>query len=674
MRSLVILIALVACSIPDKQPFTEAGTDAPVDGTGDDRAPQTTITAAPEEFSGEGAATFRFESDDEAATFECSIDRETPVACTPPYTRILGDGSHGFVVRAIDAAGDRDDTPAEHAWSIDTVAPDTILTEAPPAADNSVLVRFSFESREQLVTFECALDGNSYIKCKTGDQFGPVDDGPHSFAVRARDRANNVDASPSIHAWSVDTSTPDTELISGPTGATGTTSASFTFVSPDAGAGATFQCSLDGAAFTPCSSPRNLVGLAIGPHTFAVRVRDAVGNLDPTPATRTWTVDLAAPNTTIVDGPAGLQASASASFTFSSNEQPVTFECRLDYGAFAACSSPVTVLALAQGLHRFSVRATDAAGHTDPSPASRTWSVDTIAPDLMITSGPANGSTSGPRVIFTFTAGDGTVACSLDAVAFVACTSPVAFSLPAGPHQLRVRATDAAGNLATDTRAWTVACSAPTTIGATGLLHLDELDQTVVNAVAGGGGATLGDDLTVEPGDPARVAGRFGGGLAFMAAEVDHVTWPALLGATIELTIELWAQPDSPAGLRVLLASGDGRVGVRATALSPTTVQFSVAIVETGPTAQTRIVTSAPAAAGTWHHVLVSLQEPTLRLWVDGMRTEAIDVRPTTPLALDAIRLGGEAPTAYSGALDEVWLAQTALTADEAALARYCPP
>jgi hypothetical protein len=71
--------------------------------------------------------------------------------------------------------------------------------------------------------------------------------------------------------------------------------------------------------------------------------------------------------------------------------------------------------------------------------------------------------------------------------------------------------------------------------------------------------------------------------------------------------------------------------------------------------------------------VLVSLQQPTLRLWVDGARTEAGMVALGASLALDALRLGGSAAAAYDGALDEVWIAQTAITDDEGVLTRYCP-
>lgn len=675
MRALVVLLAAGGCSVSDKQP---AGPDAgPGDGgtdvPGDTRAPETTIDEAPPAFSNSGQATFRFSSDDPGATFECRIDKEVAQPCQSPYVRTLPDGPHSISVRALDATGNGDDTPAERLWTIDTVPPDTMLLSGPPAADNSVTAQFAFRSNEDNVAFDCSLDNAGYLPCTSGATFGPVGDGPHAFAVRARDRAGNVDPSPAVYAWSVDTRTPDTQLISGPSGPTGSTTATFTFFSPDAGAGATFQCALDGSAFTACTSPQTYTSLSEAAHTFAVRVRDAVGNLDPTPATRTWTVDLTPPDTTITDGPSGTVPIASASFSFTSSEPGSTFSCSLDGAPFAPCTSPDSITGLAQGAHAFAVRATDAAGHDDPSPASRSWTVDTVAPNVTITSGPGNGTTSGPRVVFSFTVNEGSVTCSLDGGAFAACASPFAVNLPAGPHGFSVRATDAASNVTTVTRTWTVVCTAPDTTGAAGLLHLDDTGQTLANAVAGGAPATLGDTTAIEPGDPAPLAAaRFAGGLAFTAAEGDHVAWPAALPVLPELTIELWARPSAPAGPRDLLVNGDGHLALQVTASSPTTVQLSISVTDAGSGGKTHTALSANVAAGAWHHVLASLQAPTLRLWVDGVRTEAGGVLSGAP-ALDTLRLGGGAATAYDGALDEVWLAQTAITSDDAALARYCP-
>jgi hypothetical protein len=53
---------------------------------------------------------------------------------------------------------------------------------------------------------------------------------------------------------------------------------------------ATFECSLDGAGFTACSSPASYGGLAVAAHHFEVRARDLAGNRDATPASWDWTV------------------------------------------------------------------------------------------------------------------------------------------------------------------------------------------------------------------------------------------------------------------------------------------------------------------------------------------------------------------------------------------------
>jgi hypothetical protein len=58
---------------------------------------------------------------------------------------------------------------------------------------------------------------------------------------------------------------------------------------------------------------------------------------------------------------------------FTSSEGGSLFECRLDGGAWEGCTSPRTYAGLRLGNHSFSVRATDPAGNTDPTPAAATW-------------------------------------------------------------------------------------------------------------------------------------------------------------------------------------------------------------------------------------------------------------------------------------------------------------
>jgi N-acetylglucosamine-6-sulfatase len=81
---------------------------------------------------------------------------------------------------------------------------------------------------------------------------------------------------------------PQTTIDSGPPGETQNKDASFGFSSNEAGS--TFECSLDGAAFTACTSPRDYTGLALGQHEFRVRATDPQGNVDPAPAHYVWKV------------------------------------------------------------------------------------------------------------------------------------------------------------------------------------------------------------------------------------------------------------------------------------------------------------------------------------------------------------------------------------------------
>jgi hypothetical protein len=110
-------------------------------------------------------------------------------------------------------------------------------------------------------------------------------------------------------------------------------------------------------------------------HTFQVRAIDPAGNTDASPASYGWTVDTTAPDTSITSSPPDPTSDPSASFDFSASEAGSSFECSLDGAAFAACTSPQDYGGLAPGSHAFEVRATDPAGHTDPSPASYSWTV-----------------------------------------------------------------------------------------------------------------------------------------------------------------------------------------------------------------------------------------------------------------------------------------------------------
>jgi hypothetical protein len=191
-------------------------------------------------------------------------------------------------------------------------------------------------------------------------------------------------------------------------------------------------------------------------------------------------LDTDPPETAITLGPSGVSG-PTATFVFSSNEAGSTFQCKLDTGVFASCSSPKRYQGLANGEHTFSVRATDPAGNDDFTPATRTWTVDDIPPETTITSAPpATTSSADATIAFGASEPGSTFECKLDAADYRPCSSPVNLEyLRDGTHSFSVRSTDPAGNLdATPaSHTWTVSGG-----GVLDLRLSPEADATVKSA------------------------------------------------------------------------------------------------------------------------------------------------------------------------------------------------
>ena len=83
--------------------------------------------------------------------------------------------------------------------------------------------------------------------------------------------------------------------------------------------------------------------------------------------------DTAPPDTAITTTfPGGVARSLTVPIAFTATEPGSSFQCALDAGAFASCSSPQS-LTVASGPHTVAVKATDGLGNTDASPASVTF-------------------------------------------------------------------------------------------------------------------------------------------------------------------------------------------------------------------------------------------------------------------------------------------------------------
>ena len=84
----------------------------------------------------------------------------------------------------------------------DKTPPETTITKAPPAKTAKKKTTVEFSSNEAGATFECSLDGAAFEAC-TSPKALTVKPGKHKVAVRAKDAAGNVDATPATASWKV---------------------------------------------------------------------------------------------------------------------------------------------------------------------------------------------------------------------------------------------------------------------------------------------------------------------------------------------------------------------------------------------------------------------------------------------------------------------------------------
>ncbi len=311
--------------------------------------------------------------------FECSLDGAAWVACdngTTTYTN-LAEGTHTVLVRAVGGNGAVDPTPAIHTWVIDTTVPDTIIVIGPTTPSTSSTGTFVFGATvDDVDHYMCVIDpvgacpapGHvSYTTCPSPFDYD-LPDGEHTLCVYVVDSTGTVDPVPATTTWVIDTTPPETAITTAPADVTSSSTATFTYVDPDAPATNTFECRLDGGEWVACDGKTvSYSELADGTHTFEVRTVDANGNRDPTPATHTWTICATGDDFTLtcsaaqtVDAPADacvwsgqIEAqlvdgcdNAVAVFvdgTYRVGTSPVVFTANDDAGNDAECTTALTV-------------------------------------------------------------------------------------------------------------------------------------------------------------------------------------------------------------------------------------------------------------------------------------------------------------------------------------------
>src|SRR5204862_515135 len=154
----------------------------------------------------------------------------------------LADGGHTISASVSDAAGNLG-ASNPLAFTIDTIAPSTPIYCGPtgqifPAAGSSrptFVWSQSIDAGSGVARYELSIDGATPISV-SGTTYTPsaaLADGSHTAQVRAIDRAGNVQDTPAIGTFLLDSTAPDTTITQKPNDPSGSTSATFDFTGDD---------------------------------------------------------------------------------------------------------------------------------------------------------------------------------------------------------------------------------------------------------------------------------------------------------------------------------------------------------------------------------------------------------------------------------------------------------
>ena len=377
------------------------------------------------------------------------------------------------------------DSSIDVSWSGATTIPDGaavtgyLVSAISPTGVRTTLPRTAVDVRS--ATISGLVNGTAYtVEVRASSLPGPGEAGtagpvtPTATPPAADTTAPTVSGSPTGAGVAVSANV----VASFDEAVTGVNATSFTLSSASGAVAASVSPAGNARVFTLDPANALLPGT-----TYTARVAGSVQDLAGNPlAAATWSfttaaapVDTAAPNTSITAGPTAFTRNTTASLSFTSTEAGSTFECALDAGAFAACTSPRSVTVATDGSHTFRVRATDAARNTDATPATRSWTLDRAnpvvgAPTWNVSSfrplapGTATVRTSTNEVAANVTvqirrSGSATVVRTLTRTNVAA--GPVSFAwngrtgagvvVPAGTYTAQVTVRDRAGNLTSPT-------------------------------------------------------------------------------------------------------------------------------------------------------------------------------------------------------------------------------
>ncbi|MBI4714093.1 hypothetical protein HY771_02830 [Candidatus Uhrbacteria bacterium] len=334
------------------------------------------------------------------AYYEYSLDGAAYVnsgnGTTFTFSQAITDGSHTFSVRAVDNAANTG-TAATTSFTIDTTAPTVGAITGSTTATVNIAQTYSATYSDNIGVSQCFLIENGAPKESVNAESATsgtaqvshtfTSAGNYTLYFSCTDTSSNSSAGQTmtvaVSASVADSSAPSgSVLLNNGSSATNSTSVTLSSSCTDNVGCTQMQVSVDGTLDTePFGSYTSSTLITIpsgdGSKPVKVKFKDAAGNTSGT-YNASIILDTVTQDTAISKKPTSSTSSTSAEFTFGfsgTSISDVNFECALDTSTFFGCVSPKTYSELSSGSHTFKVRAVDAAGNIDQTPASYSWTI-----------------------------------------------------------------------------------------------------------------------------------------------------------------------------------------------------------------------------------------------------------------------------------------------------------
>ncbi|PLX95818.1 MAG: hypothetical protein C0621_03135, partial [Desulfuromonas sp.] len=379
--------------------------------------------------------------DDVTASVQVTVDAAVVTTASGENLSSLGDGSHTLVVTATDAAGLSDS--ASVTFNVDTAAPLVSIVSPSSGYVTTATPTLVYNVDDGTAAVTVLVDGVA-TPVVSGDALS-LTYGAHTVEVQAVDPVGNSGtASVSL---TVDTVAPSV-LLTSPFAGTLATSSPLLLYSID-DAGATVTVKIDGVEAPERSG--DLLSLSDGSHTIEVQATDAAGLSDA--ASVLFSIDTTPPAVVIGAPLAGYVTTSTPILAYSVDDAGASVVVKVDGGVVAATSGDT--LFLADGAHTLQVTATDSVGNSGL--AEVTVTVDTSAPVVSI-SAPVDGyvTSATPTLFYHVDDAAASVVVTLDGASVAINSGDSLAPLGEGDHSITVTATDAAGQVGSDSITITV--------------------------------------------------------------------------------------------------------------------------------------------------------------------------------------------------------------------------